>query len=44
MYTYAHMHIYICVLAGEGAARFCRTFLDPGRWKALRRICFRGSA
>jgi len=28
----------------EGAARFCRTFLDPARWKALRRICFRGSA
>ena len=23
-----------------GAARFCRTFLHPARWQALRRVCF----
>ena len=27
-----------------GAARFCRAFLHPSRWQALRRVCFREEA
>ena len=34
----------VAIYGRQGAARFCRAFLDPQRWKRLRRDCFRRAA
>ena len=34
----------VAIYGRQGAAHFCRVFLDPQRWRGLRRQCFRNSA
>ncbi len=34
----------VAIYGRRGALRFCRTFLDPQRWRRLRRDCFRDAA
>ena len=36
------MHRLVDAYGRRGAAQFCRTFLEPARWRELRRACFRG--
>ena len=35
------LRMLVTVYGGEGALQFCCTFLEPSRWRQLRRVCFK---